>query len=583
MKQPAHLSVFFRLLLILVMLPVPLCAEPSFQEPSANKEINAVIVARQHPYLKLADFSNRSEDLDALYKLGNYELLWLGKTDSTHNVNEALTLLANALNEGLNPEDYDAASLRERFSKIAILAPTGYKELALYDTALSIALLRYLHDLHYGRVSPQQINYNIKLREKKLLDLPALVKQSVTLKTVAGLSLQTEPKLKQYQQLKAALSVYRALAEATPFRLVMTNKLRPGETHPQLAELGKFLVDVGDLPPYHPPSENTEKKPKYMPELVEGVKKFQRRHGLVADGTLGSGTVEAINEPLSNRVAQIEWAMERLRWLPELPNSGRSIVVNIPAFQLWAIDGAVGERPNITQMRVVVGKALKSQTPVLMAQMSFVEFMPYWNVPKTIMKDEILPKLVRRPGFLASQNMEIVSSFGNSAKAVAVSKDSIEKLKKGLLRVRQRPGARNSLGKIKFIFPNKDDVYLHDTPSTSLFSKSRRDFSHGCVRVEDPRALAEFALRNQGKWNPDTIKKAMKNPANQQVVLQQPIPVLFFYTTAFVDQDNNLGFYPDIYGHDDTLKAALNKADDLDDQSIFVSARETVVAPAAKP
>ncbi len=234
-------------------------------------------------------------------------------------------------------------------------------------------------------------------------------------------------------------------------------------------------------------------------------------------------------------------------------------------------------------MRVVVGKALKNQTPVLMAQMSFIEFSPYWNVPKNILKDEILPKLTKNPGFLASQNMEIVASAGNSAKSVPVNQESIEKLRRGQLRVRQRPGGKNSLGKVKFIFPNKDDVYLHDTPANSLFSKTRRDFSHGCVRVENPRALAEFALKNQGKWTPDTIQKSMKNPANQRVILQNPIPVLFFYTTAYVDQNNNLSFYPDIYGHDEVLIQALKKNDDLPDRSIFVSTTEVPASSAANP
>jgi L,D-transpeptidase YcbB len=233
-------------------------------------------------------------------------------------------------------------------------------------------------------------------------------------------------------------------------------------------------------------------------------------------------------------------------------------------------------------MRVVVGKALKNQTPVLMAQMSYVEFSPYWNVPKNILKDEILPKLIRKPGFLASQNMEIVSS-SNSSKSFSVNSDSIDKLTKGIYRVRQRPGKGNSLGKVKFIFPNKEDVYLHDTPANALFSRSRRDFSHGCVRVEKPMVLAEFALKNQGNWNADTIKKAMKSPTNMRVDLKDPIPVLFFYTTSFVDQNNNLAFYPDIYSHDTVLVEALKKTEDLSDQSIFVSTSIQFPEPNTNP
>lgn len=556
-----------------------LSAEPPVLEPGVNKEINSIITLRQHPYLKSTDFANRTEDLDSLYKLFGYQLLWLGKANSSKLTADTLNLLVNAPDQGLSPEDYDVENLRTKLKAALTLPPTAYKELALSDTALSIALLRFLHDLHYGRVNPQGINFNLQLRDKKILDIPALVKDSITLGTISKLSDLAEPKLEQYQKLKTALAAYRRLAAQSPqVQFNFKGKLRPGEHHPQLPELGNFLVGMGDLIEYHP-SDNAKEKPKYSADLVSGVKKFQLRHGLSPDGTIGSGTVLALNEPLKNRVTQIELAMERLRWLPELTPVNRSIIVNIPAFQLWAIDNNGESAPDITTMRVVVGKALKNQTPVLMAQMSFIEFSPYWNVPKNILKDEILPKLVKNPNYLPSQNMEMVSSFGNSAKSVSVNNESIEKLRRGQLRVRQKPGARNSLGKVKFIFPNKDDVYLHDTPANSLFSKSRRDFSHGCVRVEKPQILAEFALKNQGKWNSETIQKAMKNPTNQRVILQAPIPVLFFYTTSFVDQNNNLSFYPDIYGHDTILLEALKKNDDLSDQLIFVSKIENPALP----
>ncbi|WP_411727744.1 L,D-transpeptidase family protein [Methyloglobulus sp.] len=573
------------LILFLATLPLQhLFADGSaLQEPSVSKEINAIITARRHPYLKQANFSNRIEDLDALYKRANYKLLWLGDDATTaKNTADALELLANASSQGLIQENYDAEMLRKKFNLALTLTPTAYKELALYDTALSIAVLRFLHDIHYGRVNPHGINFNLQLREKKLTDFPVLIKDSMSLNTISQLPLLVEPKLQQYQKLKSALATYRLITAKSPsFKFIVKGKLRPGEHHPQLAELNIFLAGVGDLPE-SATINSAEKNPKYTDNIVEGVKKFQIRHGLAADGTIGPATATAINEPLAQRITQIELAMERLRWLPEL-NVGRSIIVNIPAFQLWAIDDINDTDPNIINMRVVVGKALKNQTPVLMAQMSFIEFMPYWNVPANILKGEILPKLIRNPDYLFSQNMEIVPSSGHSATPVSVNNDTIEKLKRGVLRVRQRPGNKNSLGKVKFIFPNKDDVYLHDTPANSLFSKSRRDFSHGCVRVENPIALTEFALRNQGKWDSDTIKKAMKSPITRRVILQQPIPVLFFYTTSFIDQNNNLAFYQDIYGHDAVLLEALKKNNDLSDQSIFVSARVEPPVPNGIP
>jgi murein L,D-transpeptidase YcbB/YkuD len=548
--------------------------ETANQEPGIAQEITAIIAAKQHPYLMQPNFPNRTDDLEALYKMSNHQLLWLGNADTEKNITEALVLLANATVHGLNPKNYDTETLWQKLQLTLKLKPDAYKELALYDTALSLSLLRFLHDLHYGRVNPQGINFNLKLREKKLTDLPALIKNSLAQNTLAQLPLSVEPKLKQYQKLKSALANYRQLAaNALPFKLDLKETLRPGESHPQIAELRRFLITVGDLPE-DKTVISAEKSSLYTDAIVSGVKKFQKRHGLNADGHIGKGSVAALNVALSQRVTQIELAMERLRWLPEL-NAGASIIVNIPAFQLWAFDAIGQPDANIVNMRVVVGNALKTQTPVLMAEMHFIDFMPYWNVPYSIIKNEILPKLIQNNNYLDKENMELVSVFRDAEKPAALTQEAMMMLKEGKLRIRQRPGGKNALGKVKFIFPNKDDVYLHDTPANALFSKSRRDFSHGCVRVANPQKLAEFALKNQDNWNAETIQLAMNTPKMQRVLLKKPIPVLFFYTTAFFDQYDNLEFYPDIYGHDAVLLGALSKPDDLSDQSIFISTNTT--------
>ncbi len=563
-------------LLIFLFLALPLQAAlaeevvSQEQPPGVAQEISAIIAAKQHPYLTLSNFPNRTEDLESLYKQSEHRLLWLGNADAEKNINEALNLLANAAADGLNPKNYDTETLRQKLPPALTLKPDAYKDLALYDTALSISLLRFLHDLHYGRVNPQGINFNLKLREKKLVDLPLLIKNSLAQNTLAQLALSAEPQLKQYQKLKQALADYRELAaKALPFKLDIKETLHPGESHPQVAELRRFLIFIGDMPEDKAPG-NAEKSLRYSDAIVNGVKKFQKRHGLTADGHLGKGSVAALNVPLSYRVTQIELAMERLRWLPEL-STGSSIIVNIPAFQLWAFESIDQPDADVVNMRVVVGNALKTQTPVLMAEMHFIDFMPYWNVPYSIIKNEILPKLSQNGDYLNKENMELVSVFRDAEKPTALTPEAMNLLKEGKLRIRQRPGGKNALGKVKFIFPNKDDVYLHDTPSNSLFSKSRRDLSHGCVRVANPQKLAEFALKNQDNWTPETIQLAMNTPKTQRVILKKPIPVLFFYTTAFFDQKEGLEFFPDIYGHDAVLLNALSKPDDLSDQALFIS------------
>jgi murein L,D-transpeptidase YcbB/YkuD len=565
---------YMSLLLLFLFMALPmqtlLAEEAATQQSGIAQEFDAIIVQKQHPYLMLSSFTNRSDDLDALYKLSNRQLLWLGNANSEKNITEALNLLADASVHGLEAKNYDTETLRQKLPAALSLKPDAYKELALYDTALSISMLRFLHDLHYGRVNPQGINFNLKLREKKLIDLPSLIKNSLAENNLAQLPLSVEPKLGQYQKLKQALAEYRQLAASTPpLKFSVKATLRVGESHPQIAELRNFLTAIGDLPE-NKTAAGTEKPTLYTDDIAAGVKKFQKRHGLTADGDIGKSTAAVLSVPLSNRITQIELAMERLRWLPEV-NVGASIIVNIPAFQLWAFESPDQPNTDVLNMKVVVGNALKTQTPVLMAEMHFIDFMPYWNVPQSIIKNEILPKLVHNRDYLEKENMEMVAVFRDGEKPSAINEETMMLLKEGKIRVRQRPGGKNALGKVKFIFPNKDDVYLHDTPANALFSKSRRDFSHGCVRVANPQKLAEFALKNQDNWNEETIKLAMNTPKMQRVVLKKPIPVLFFYTTAYFDQYDRLGFYYDIYGHDAVLLEALRKPDDLSDQFLFIS------------
>jgi murein L,D-transpeptidase YcbB/YkuD len=559
------------------LLAQPLAAESvTEQEASITSEISLLIASKQHPYLTQSSFLHRTDDLEKLYKMTGYQLLWLGHSTSEKNIAEVLNLFETASVDGLNPANYDSEALQNKLQSALKLEPTAYKDLALYDTALSISLLRFLHDLHYGRVNPQGINFNLKLRVKKLADLPALIKENVAKGTIQQLSSLLEPKLKQYQKLKQALANYRELAgKSHPVELVIKKSIHPGESFPQIEKLRDFLVFLGDLL-----EEKSKTAPQnsnfYKGELVEAVKKFQHRHGLINDGILGKGTAEALNTPLSVRVTQIELAMERLRWLPE-SSSGRAIIVNIPSFQLWAFNDMSEADKDILNMKVVVGKALENQTPVLMAELSFIDFMPYWNIPYSITKDEILPKWLENKNYLEKEELELVYNFGNNVKPVAYSDSSIDMVKKGLLKIRQRPGKKNPLGPVKFIFPNKDDVYLHGTPANALFSKSRRDFSHGCVRVEEPELLAEFALKNQDEWTKEAIQLAMKSDKTERVLLKKSIPVLFFYMTSFIDQDEKLVFYPDIYGHDAALTEALQKTEDVSDSLLFVKKSESTI------
>jgi murein L,D-transpeptidase YcbB/YkuD len=288
--------------------------------------------------------------------------------------------------------------------------------------------------------------------------------------------------------------------------------------------------------------------------VVEAVKSFQRRHGLEPDGVIGRDTVAALDVSLAQRVRQLELAMERMRWLPDM-SERPSVFVNLPLFRLWASDPRTGEEP--VRMNVVVGKSVGHMTPVFLDQMEYVIFRPYWNPPYSIIVNEIVPHARRDPGYLARENMEIVASGDDGAEALATTAENLSGVLAGRLRLRQKPGPRNSLGLAKFIFPNADNIYMHGTPAPQVFARARRDFSHGCIRLEDPARLAEWVLRDQPEWTRAKIDAAMQGERPTRVNLKQKLSVVLFYDTVHVNSEGVVFFVSDIYGDDRQLDAVL--------------------------
>jgi murein L,D-transpeptidase YcbB/YkuD len=294
----------------------------------------------------------------------------------------------------------------------------------------------------------------------------------------------------------------------------------------------------------------------YDGAVVEGVKRFQRRHGLDDDGRLGIATVKQLNVPLSDRVRQLQLTLERWRWLPT-EFSAPPIVVNIPDFRLRAVD----ENNKVAMdMRVVVGKAMRTQTPVFSRDMTYVVLRPYWNVPPSILRGEIIPAIQRNRNYIADKRYEVTTHDGKIVTSGELSDDVLAQLKAGKLAVRQKPGPTNALGLVKLIFPNEHNVYLHSTPAPDLFSRSRRDFSHGCIRVEKPAELAAWVLRNNSGWTLQRVQQGMQHGSdNVTVSLAQRVPVFIVYGTAIAYENNEVHFYDDIYGHDAKLTQALAK------------------------
>ncbi len=530
--------------------PVALPA-PEIPLAEVSNGIRRLVEAGRIPPLPPASAAERGW-LDRLYGEAGHAPLWLTAQGVPREVaREALRLLAGATAEGLDPREYGRSALDTLAAALPGVPPDA-GALARFDAGLTLAVSRYLRHLHGGRVDPNAIGFRIRSGAERH-DLPALLGAGLRDGTLRSITADLSPPATPYRALRDALARYRLIAQVWPRdSLALALPVRPGDTTAALAGLWFRLALLGDLPPgARPPADPGV----YDPDLVTAVERFQRRHGQTADGVIGRETLADLATPIEWRVRQLELALERLRWLPDL-SSGPFLLVNIPMFELAAWDSLTPAGTPSLRIGVIVGKALDTETPVLSEEMRYLVFRPYWNVPPSIVRNEILPALARDSLYLRKQNMEIVQGPGDDAQAVATTPETVALLRRGQLRVRQRPGPGNSLGLVKFIFPNDEAVYLHGTPAQELFSRSRRDFSHGCVRVEDPVALASFVLRHRPEWTEETIRGAMQGPSPRRVNLPRPLPVILFYSTAAAEPDGTVRFARDIYGHDRTLDRA---------------------------
>ncbi|MGE5946230.1 MAG: L,D-transpeptidase family protein [Betaproteobacteria bacterium] len=474
------------------------------------------------------------------------ELLWFADGQPRAASYQAVSILAAAAAEGLDPSDYDADRLRGALGKPGSLPAGAPDDL---DRALTTAMERFLLDVRRGRIDPAQIGEEFSPNATAALDPNTLLRQAISDDRLADAVAAARPHLAQYDELRAVLARYRPLknhpAWRTPLPPLPGRKLEPGGAWPGLGRLMQRLEVLGDLP------GGSSVPPRYSEAAVAGVRAFQQRHGLTPDGVIGKGTIDAIEVPPGTRIRQIELALERLRWTPQ---PERMVVVNVPEFVLRGIDARDGRSEERVAMNVIVGNAAKTQTPIFSAEMRYIEFSPYWNVPPSIARGETIPKLRRDPGYFHKQGFEFVGSDGRVTGEL--SEANLAAAQSGRMRIRQRPGASNALGDIKFVFPNVDNIYLHHTPTPQLFKRDRRDFSHGCIRVEKPVELAKFVLAGQPEWDEERIVAAMTRGRSATLRLEEPLPVIIAYRTAAVI-GGQVRFFPDLYGRDARLRDAL--------------------------
>ncbi|HET9483648.1 MAG TPA: L,D-transpeptidase family protein, partial [Xanthomonadales bacterium] len=411
------------------------------------------------------------------------------------------------------------------------------------DIRLTFAAAAFARDLR-GRVKPGEVGEEW-FGPKRKLSLGKLVYQAANAADVEGSLRRAAPAHPQYARMREALARLRKVAASGGWPSVPEGAVvKASARDPDLSPFRARLAAGGYYTAANSPANDRAAE---AAALREAVKRFQREHALQDDGVPGKGTVAAMNVPVEERIRQLEINLERMRWLPD--DLGEThILVNVPTFHLEAVRDGRRE----LAMRVVTGRR-DTPTPIFSDTMETVVFSPYWNVPSSILRGEVVPALMKDPAYLERQNMEVLRDGRPVDPYALMSGDAS-------LRVRQRPGAGNALGHVKFLFPNPHDVYLHDTPADALFAREGRSFSHGCVRVERPSELAQWVLAGDAEWTPAKIEAAMHSGQERHVALEQQIPVHIVYFTVWVDDDGTARFADDVYRHDERHAAVVPAA-----------------------
>lgn len=498
-----------------------------------GKTLDSAIAA---PEMPAAERTRLTDQVRRVYKDHGYQLIWIDGDRPSERYRQFAEALESADDHGL-PRALYQLPIQDSSGKGAISSEQAPE----IDARITATFLRYFAHLTGGRLDPRALNSLWTLQPEKP-DLVAALSTALKNNDLPAAMERLQPQQPEYQELVKALVRYRAIAAKGGWPAIPSNtRLKPNQQSPVVPVLRQRLVIEGDLDPAH----EKDPSPVFDATVAHAVKRFEERHRIEPDGIVDAATVAALNVPVEQRIRTIELNLERWRWLHD-PMPARYFVVNVPDFRLEAIENGKA----VMTMRVVVGEP-ENKTPIFADEMTHVVFSPYWNVPPSIAKEETIPRVANDPGFLARNNMEVVSSSG-----AVVDPYSVDWSNPGGYRIRQRPGSGNALGGVKFMFPNNFDVYLHDTNATKLFDRIERGLSHGCVRVEEPHKLAQYVLRDQPEWTPEAIAVAMKTGQEKHVKLKTHIPVYILYKTAWV-HDGGVRFLKDLYGHDADQAAKL--------------------------
>jgi len=485
-------------------------------------------------------------DLDLIavrrfYAERGFQPVWVDPSGATPRARAVVDMIGRAAEDGLDPADYDAAALAGRLGAVTS------EDRADLEVRLSRALVLFGNDLRAGRVVPGEIESSLFVYPQRIdafeVLSAAFAAPDATV-YIAGLA----PSSPEYLRLKQALADYRALAAGGGWsRLPEGETLKPGMRDERVPLLRRRLVEAGDLAGAEAESD------QFDAPLEAAVTRFQRRHGLTPDGAVGRMTMAALDVPVEDRIDQMLLNMERRRWMPR-DLGERYVFVNMADFELKVVDGP----QTVLDDRVVVGTPFQ-QTPEFSEMMTYIVVNPYWNIPPSIAGKEMLPKIRKDAGYLARNRIEVLSDWTESGRPVDPATIDWSRLSARHFpyKLRQVPGADNALGRLKFMFPNRFNIYLHDTPARTLFERTVRSFSHGCIRVQHPVDLAAVLLDGADGWTKDRIEAAIATGERQVISLPRPLPVHLTYLTAWVNKDGAVNFRDDIYGRDGRLREAL--------------------------
>ena len=485
--------------------------------------------------------------LSVFYVNRNYAPAWFNKNTFSNNGYNLLDYILQVNQQGLQPEDYHLLLIQEYVSKLlSFFIPIDTADIMKLDILLTDAFMFLGSHLYYGKVDPEKEGENWKMQRKDPdLRLDLKLEDALATNDISNELNMLAPRYRAYWMMKEELAFFLDLNEQLWPALLSDISLKQGESNLLLPKIRERLIKLR-----YKLSDSISII--FDTELEKQLKLFQKDWGLNTDGVIGKATLEFLNSMPSKLISQLKVNMERFRWLP-IQLSEKYIIINIANFKLDLIAG----KDTLISMRAIVGKEPR-KTPVFNEKITYIVFCPSWTVPRTILKNDVIPELLKGPEYLVKKNMKLLRLDGSELAYSDVDWSTISK-NNFPYSVRQKPGSGNSLGQVKFMFPNTYDVYIHDTPSRELFSRDNRAFSSGCVRVENPFDLAVLLLSDVPEWSSANIRSAMQKDGEQSVRLKIPVDVVLIYLTAWTDGTDRIQFRKDVYLRDEIVLGALKQ------------------------